>query len=212
MADGPLLYCVTGSIAATMAPQILQMFLERHLFPSIRVALSRRAARFVSVEALAVLSKQPCILDLFADASQGRATHIELARKASAGLVAPASANTIAKLAGGIADDTITTLLSVFPAPIIVVPAIHPETARKPAFIRNIEQLRADGVLVCGPVHGYSMSEGKRGLGLGAMPGPDVIAAFVEHVVLTGVPPDVEFERLDPSKRAVSTSGGDRPL
>lgn len=188
-----LLFCVSGSIAATSTVALLRILIERELFAGIRVALSESALQFVREEPFAVLSGHRCITDIFASAAEGHAIHVEIAQTCQFALVAPATGNLVAKLALGIADDTITNLLSVFEGHRILAPAVHPATSRKPAFERNLRQLREDGFMLCGPVDGFSMSEKRRGPDVAAMPAPETVAAFVEHVVLAGKPPDVEF-------------------
>jgi phosphopantothenoylcysteine decarboxylase / phosphopantothenate---cysteine ligase len=192
-AERSLLLCVSGSIAATDAVALLQLLVERRAFAEIRVALSESAQRFVRQEPFAVLSRQPCITNIFDEAQAGRAVHVEVARQCDIAVVAPASGDLIAKLAHGIADDTITNMLSVFDGEQILVPAVHPATRRRPSFERNLARVRDDGFLICGPVEGYSRSEDRRGPDVAAMPGPETIAAFVEYVAMTGSAPDVMF-------------------
>ena len=189
-----LLYCVSGSIAAaTNSVLLLQLLVERRLFEDIFVALSDAALKFVREEPFAVLAKRKCITDIFADAREGVAAHVTAANQCDLALVAPASADLIAKLANGICDDTITNMLSVFKGTCVLAPAAHPTTSRKPHFTRNLNQLVEDGYLLCGPVSGYSMSEGRRAADVPAMPPPETIAAFIEHIVITGQPPVIEF-------------------
>lgn len=203
-----LLFCVSGSIAAaTNSVLLLQLLLERQLFEEIVVALSDCALKFVREEPFAVLAKRKCITNIFDDAREGVAVHVVVAQRCDLALIAPASSNLIAKLAHGICDDTITNMLSVFKGQCILAPAAHPTTSRKPSFERNLSQLVADGYLLCGPVSGYSISEGRRGPDVPAMPGPETIAAFVEHMVINGEPPPIEFgyhafaRRLSDSKK-----------
>jgi phosphopantothenoylcysteine decarboxylase / phosphopantothenate---cysteine ligase len=183
-----LLVCVGGSIAAAGVPRLLQILLERGTARGISIVLSERSGHFVAARTLAVLTGSPCVVDLFEDAEKGRATHVDLARKCQAAVVVPATANLVGKLANGIADCTVSTVLSVFGGPVVVVPAVHPTTAKKPSFLRNLAQLEADGYTILGPVDGYSVSEGTRELGPGAMPGPEDVASFIERV-LQDLPP-----------------------
>lgn len=192
-AKNSLLLCVSGSIAATGAVALLRILIERGLFADIHVALSESALRFVREEPFAVLSGRKCVTDIFDAAVEGHAVHVEVAEACQFALIAPATGNLVAKLALGIADDTITNLLSVFEGHRILAPAVHPATSRKPSFERNLRQLREDGYMLCGPVDGFSMSEKRRGPDVAAMPSPEIVAAFIEHVVLVGRPPDVEF-------------------
>jgi len=188
-----LLLCVTGSVAATGAVSLLQILVERGQFAAIYVALSNKALRFVREEPFAILSRQRCITDIFDDARGGRAVHVEVAHACQTAVVVPASGDVIAKLAHGIADDTVSTMLSVFEGRRILVPAVHPVTSRQPSFERNLKQVAADGFVICGPVEGYSMSENRRGPDVAAMPEPAYVAAFVEYVATYGAAPDVAF-------------------
>ncbi len=187
-----ILFCVSGSISAISVPMIILRMLDRRVAARVSVALSENGRRFVSEEALAVLSRQACIVDVHADAERGHPSHVELAHRCAVGIVIPATANLIAKLAHGIVDDTLSLVLSVFDKPVVIFPALHPTTLRKPAVKRNIQQLRDDGYIIFEPVDGYSISEGRRGLGPGAIPDPDVVAAYLEHWLRFG-----EIPRLD---------------
>lgn len=189
----PLLVCVTGSVAAAVTIRFVQVLVERGRFWPIHVALSRSALRFVQEEPFAILTRQPCVTDVFDAARAGRAVHVELAQNCPMAVVFPASANTIAKLAHGIADTTVTILLSVFEGQRILVPAAHPAASRQPSFARNLAQVKEDGFLLCGPVPGYSMSENRRGPDVAAMPDPESVAAYVEYVAMTGSAPDIDF-------------------
>jgi phosphopantothenoylcysteine decarboxylase/phosphopantothenate--cysteine ligase len=212
-----LLLCVTGSIgAATSAALLLQTLVERRIFKDIFVAISQCALKFVREEPFAVLSKRKCITDLFEEVVSGRVAHVEVARKCQIALIAPASANTIAKLAHGICDDTVTNMLSVFEGQRVIVPAVHPATSRKPSFERNMRQLQQDGFILCGPVPGYSLSEDRRGPDVAAMPSPETTAAFVEYLAHTGEPPPIKFAYPRPDAAAprqeyaeVSNKAGD---
>lgn len=195
LSEGPryagqsLLFCVTGSVAATNAVWILQILIERGIFDEVHVALSNSARRFVREEPLAILAGRPCITDLFDEAARGRPAHVEVANRCQIAVIVPATANVMAKLAHGIADDTVTNMLSVFEGKRILVPAAHPVTSRQLSYRKNLELLREAGFMFCGPVEGYSMSEGRRGSDVLAMPGPETVAAFIEHVRMTGEAP-----------------------
>ncbi len=179
--DG-LLVCVGGSIAAAGIPLTVQTILEQRIADRVTIVLSEAAAEFVSPATLAVLAGAPCVTDVFAAARGGRAVHAELARTCELAAVAPATANLVGKLANGIVDCTVTTVLSVFPGPSVLFPAVHPATLRKPWFERNLAQLESDGHTVVGPVVGLSVSEHARTSSAGAMPGPDDVATAIARV------------------------------
>ena len=189
-----LLFCVSGSIAAITVIDALRMLVERAIFHRIYVALTRGALKFVREEPFAILSGRRCVTDIFHDALEGDPVHVRIARECGLALIAPASANVMAKLAHGIADDAVTNILNVFEGPRILVPAAHPATSRLPSFHRNLRTLRDDGFYCCGPVDGYSISENRRAADVGAIPRPEVIAAYVEYVASYGQAPDVKFK------------------
>jgi phosphopantothenoylcysteine decarboxylase/phosphopantothenate--cysteine ligase len=178
-----ILICVTGSISAVNVPTIIRYILDRHVAAGVSVALTQNARRFVSETTLAIVTQRPCLVDMFEAATKGEATHVALANRCDLAVVVPATANIIGKLANGIVDDTVTSVLSVCDKPTIIVPAIHPIALQKKTISRNIERLQEDGYDFLGPVHGLSVSEGKRGLGLGAMPEPEVIVAYIERAI-----------------------------
>ena len=186
-----LLFCVTGSIAAANVPSIIQIIIDRHIAGHIHVALSRVAQRFVSQHTIAVLTGQPCITNLYARAKKGDPAHVRLANCCSTAIVVPTTANTLGKLAHGIIDNTVLMMLSIFEGRVLLVPAIHPAMYRKPFVHRNIQQLKEDGYFICGPVTGgFSMSERRRQLEIGAMPEPDVVVANLEYLIRYGKLPD----------------------
>jgi phosphopantothenoylcysteine decarboxylase/phosphopantothenate--cysteine ligase len=177
-----MLVCVGGSIAAAGIPQMVQAVLERRIASRVSIVLSERATHFVTPTTLAILAGQRCLTDLYEHAEQGRAEHVALARRCQLAVVAPATANIIGKLANGIVDCTISTVLSVFHRRIVLMPAMHPVTMGKPAFARNVARLQSDGYTIFGPVKGLSVSERSRDVGEGAMPAPDDVAAFLGRV------------------------------
>jgi phosphopantothenoylcysteine decarboxylase / phosphopantothenate---cysteine ligase len=189
-----LLFCISGSIAAISVVEVLRLLVERGIFDRIHIALTGGALKFVREEPFAVISGHRCVTDIFQDAREGDPVHVRLAKECEIALIAPASANFMAKLANGIADDAATNILNVFSGPKILVPAAHPSTSRLPSFRRNLRLLRDDGFYFCGPVDGYSISENRRGADIGAIPRPEVIAAYVEYVAAYGGSPDVTFK------------------
>lgn len=176
-----LLVCVTGSIAAGSVPTVVRHLIERRAATDVYVALSKSARNFVSETNLAVLIRRPCITNVFHEARRGWAVHTDVAAKCNLAVVVPASADLIGKLANGIVDDVVTIMLSVFGGPVVLVPAVHPVAFRKPSLQRNIQRLRDDGFDILGPVEGFSLSEGSRLGVVGAMPDPEVVAAYLER-------------------------------
>jgi phosphopantothenoylcysteine decarboxylase/phosphopantothenate--cysteine ligase len=147
-----LLLCVCGGIAAYKAADLVRRL--REAGAEVRVAMTANATRFVGPATFQALSGQPVRSSLWDEAAEAAMGHIELARWASAVVVAPASANTLARLAHGLADDLVSTLCLATEAPIAVAPAMNRVMWAHPATQANVATLRARGVLVIGPGSG----------------------------------------------------------
>jgi phosphopantothenoylcysteine decarboxylase/phosphopantothenate--cysteine ligase len=153
---------VSGGIAAYKACEVVRRL--RDAGTQVRVVLTANAARFVTPLTFQALSGQPVRDGLWdAEAELGMG-HLELARWADAILVAPASANTLAKLAHGFADDLLSTLCLASTAPLAVAPAMNHRMWLHPATQANIATLRSRGVAILGPAHG-PLAEGESGPG-----------------------------------------------
>src|SRR5262245_2117354 len=167
---------VTGGIAAYKAPDLVRRL--RDVGAEVRVILTPDGARFVSALSLAAVSDHGVILDQWGDAGKGGVDHIELARWADLLLVAPATANIIAKLAVGIADDALSTYALAHRADVMVAPAMNTFMLRHPTVQQNMAALRARGVIVLDPDSGI-LACGEEGAG--RMPDPPLIADFVRQ-------------------------------
>ena len=152
-ADSPagqrVLLCVCGGIAAYKAAELVRELRRRGM--QVRVATTRNALRFVGAATFQALSGQPVRSELWDDAAEAAMGHIELARWPGRILVAPATANMIAKLAHGLADDLVSTLCLATRAPIAIAPAMNQAMWSHPATQANVATLRARGVAVLGP-------------------------------------------------------------
>jgi phosphopantothenoylcysteine decarboxylase/phosphopantothenate--cysteine ligase len=153
---------VSGGIAAYKAPELVRRL--RDAGADVRVILTPNAARFVSPLSLAAVSDHGVIVDQWGDSSQGGVDHIELARWADLLLIAPATANVIAKLASGIADDALTTYALAHRAAVMIAPAMNTHMLAHPTVARNIEVLRRDGAELIEPVNGL-LACGEEGAG-----------------------------------------------
>jgi len=153
---------VTGGIAAYKAPELVRRL--RDAGADVRVILTPNAARFVSPLSLAAVSDHGVILDQWGDAGHGGVDHIELARWAELLLIAPATANCLAKLATGIADDALTTYAIAHRGDVMVAPAMNTFMLQHPTVIENVERLRARGVIVIEPDSGL-LACGEEGAG-----------------------------------------------
>ncbi len=163
---------VTGSIAAYKAAELLRLFVKNG--DDVRVVMTPAACEFVRPLTFQTLSRNPVAVDQFAQPVEWKPGHISLAEWADLAIVAPATANTIAKMAHGIADNLLTATMLATRAKIAVAPAMNDGMWCAAATIENIEKLRARGVLVMSPREG-DLACGRRGLG--RMPEPDEIFA-----------------------------------
>lgn len=176
-----ILLGVTGCIAAYKAADVLRQLQQRGA--DIRVIMTRHACEFVRPLTFEALSRSPVVTDMFAPGLNLPVKHIELARWADLLLVAPATANTIAKFAHGLADDFLSTLYLAVECPVVVAPAMDREMWIHPATQENIERLRRRGVEIVEPESGYLAS----GLeGQGRLADPEVIALRVMTILGVG--------------------------
>jgi phosphopantothenoylcysteine decarboxylase/phosphopantothenate--cysteine ligase len=169
-----ILLCVCGGIAAYKAADLVRRL--RDAGASVRVAMTENAAHFVGATTFQALSGEPVRTSLWDPAAEAAMGHIELARWATRVLVAPATANTLARLAHGFADDLVTTLCLATTAPLTLAPAMNHRMWLHPATQANIALLRARGAQVVGPVDG-PLAEGESGPGRMSEP-LDIVAAL----------------------------------
>lgn len=153
---------VSGGIAAYKAPELVRWLQDAGA--AVRVILTPNAARFVSPLALAAVSNHGVIVEQWGHSERGGVDHIELARWAQLLLIAPATANVIAKLALGIADDALTTYALAHRAEVLVAPAMNTFMLAHPTVQQNIATLRARGVGIIEPVNGL-LACGEEGAG-----------------------------------------------
>ena len=163
---------VTGGIAAYKTVQVVRdLVLAGH---TVRVIATEAALRFVGAPTWEAISRQPLNTSIFDDVAAVR--HVALGQQADVVVIAPATANTIAKLAAGIADDLLGTTVLASRAPLVVAPAMHTEMWQHPATVANIETLRARGAVIVGPDSGRLTGPD---VGPGRMSEPDAIVAAV---------------------------------
>ncbi|HEX6331951.1 MAG TPA: bifunctional phosphopantothenoylcysteine decarboxylase/phosphopantothenate--cysteine ligase CoaBC [Actinomycetota bacterium] len=174
-----MLLGVTGGIAAYKACILTRLL--RLKGASVRVVMTHSAERFVGPATFAALSDHRVYTDVFEDPE--RVLHVRLAHEADAAVVAPATANMIAKLAFGIADDLLTSALLEMDAPLVVAPAMHTGMWEHEATRTNVATLVERGARVVGPAHG-SLAAGDEGLG--RMSEPEDIALALEEVLARG--------------------------
>jgi phosphopantothenoylcysteine decarboxylase / phosphopantothenate---cysteine ligase len=178
LAGRELILGVTGSIAAYKAVYLLRELTRLHA--GVTVCLTEHAGEFVGPLTFRTLSGRPVLTDLFDPRSADAVEHVALAERAHAVLVAPATANLLAKAAHGIADDFLTTLLLAARSPVLMVPAMDGGMWEHPAVVANVATLRARGVTVLEPDTGALAS----GLsGKGRFPEPDAIVEALRRVL-----------------------------
>src|SRR5437773_1360982 len=144
---------VTGCIGAYKACEVLRELQKRDV--DVHVVMTEAAARFVDPLTFEALSRHPVFTDQFALGEQSDIRHISLADAADLLLVAPATANSLAKFARGIADDALSTLYTATVAPVVVAPAMNVNMFDHPAVTENLEILRSRGVRIVEPGAGY---------------------------------------------------------
>ena len=202
---------VTGGIAAYKAAELVRQLVK--LGATVRVAMTEAATRFVTPVTFQALSGHPVHCDQWDARVANNMAHIELSREADVILVAPASADFLAKLAHGLADDLLSTLALARNCPLLVAPAMNLQMWNNPATQRNVATLRADGITLLGPASG---DQACGEVGLGRMIEPeeiveDVVAYFQakhlagKRVLMTAGP---TFEAIDPVRVITNLSSG----
>jgi phosphopantothenoylcysteine decarboxylase len=169
-----VLLCVGGGIAAYKSAELVRRL--RDAGCEVSVAMTENAQRFVGAQTFQALSHRPVRTSLWDAQAEAAMGHLELARWAQQVVIAPASANTIAKLAHGLADDLVSTLCLATMAPVAIAPAMNHLMWQHPATRANIEILRSRGVQVIGPNDG-PLAEGESGPGRMAEPA-EIVAAL----------------------------------
>ena len=172
-----VLLCVCGGIAAYKAADLVRRL--REAGAAVRVAMTDSAQRFVGAQTFQALSGEPVRSSLWDAQAEAAMGHLELARWAQRIVVAPATANTLARLAHGLADDLVSTLCLASAAPLSVCPAMNHMMWKHPATQQNLATLRARGVQVIGPDDG-PLAEGESGPGRMAEPRA-IVAALAER-------------------------------
>ncbi len=148
-----LLVCICGGIAAYKTATVVSTLVQEGC--GVSVAMTRNARRFVGPLTFQALTGRKVYSNPWRDAADGDQKHLTLSETADLILVAPATANLIGKLAGGIADDLVSTLLIGADAPVMIAPAMNTRMWNHPAVQRNVEFLREAGFTIAGPDSGW---------------------------------------------------------
>jgi phosphopantothenoylcysteine decarboxylase/phosphopantothenate--cysteine ligase len=207
-----ILLIVGGGIAAYKACELIR--LVRKAGGSVRCVLTAGGAQFITPMTLAALSEQPVHTSLWDLKDEAEMGHIQLSREADLIVVCPATADLLARMAGGIADDLATTLLLATDKPVLAAPAMNVRMWQHEAVKRNVARLRADGITILDPDEG-EMACGE--YGPGRLPEPEAIYAAIEaalarpgplagkHIVVTAGP---THEPIDPVRMIANRSSG----
>lgn len=211
LAGKRVLLIAGGGIAAVKLPDLIRRLRERGA--SVCPVLTRAAAEFVTPLSLSALAEERVYTELFDLTDEAEMGHIQLSRQADIVLVAPATANMMARMVAGMADELATTVLMATDKPVMIAPAMNIRMWLHPATQRNLAQLQADGVRVVGPNEG-SMACGEFGPGRMAEP-LEIIAALENHfgggplagrhAIVTSGP---THEPIDPVRYIANRSSG----
>jgi phosphopantothenoylcysteine decarboxylase/phosphopantothenate--cysteine ligase len=196
-----ILLIVGGGIAAYKAAELIRLL--RRQGHSVTPVLTAGGAHFVTPMSLAALAESPVYTSLWDLKDEAEMGHIQLSRAADLVLVCPATADLIARMAAGVADDLATTLLLATDKPVVVVPAMNVRMWQHPATVRNVARLRADEITVLEPDEG-PMACGE--FGPGRLPEPEDIVA---RLALGASSPLIEVDRARPlaGKHILVTAG-----
>jgi len=206
-----ILLGLSGGIAAYKAAEVTRLLVQAGA--EVRVVMSEAACRFVTPVTLQALSGNPVHTDLWDASIPNNMAHIELSRGCDAIVIAPASADFLAKLAQGLCDDLLSTLCLARECPLLVAPAMNVQMWANPATQRNADRLRADGIAILGPASG---DQACGEVGMGRMLEAEEIVEEIEacfqpkllagkRVLITAGP---TFEAIDTVRGIGNTSSG----
>lgn len=208
---GRVVLGITGGIAAYKSAELTRLLVKDGV--AVDVVMTASACRFVTPMTFQALSGRPALTDLWETGANHAMGHIAISRGADAILIAPASANFLAKLAHGISDDLLSTLCLARECPLLVAPAMNRQMWNSAATQRNVAQLRADGIAILGPGSGeLACNETGDGRMLEA---EEILAALVASrqpkllagkcMLLTAGP---TYEAIDPVRGITNLSSG----
>jgi len=211
-----ILLIICGGIAAYKCLDLIRRLRERG--HHVRVVMTKSAQQFITPLSVAALTNERVFTDLFDLDDEREIGHIRLARDADLIVAAPATADLLARMAGGHADDLATAILLATDKPVLVAPAMNPRMWLNPATRRNVEQLKLDGIRFVGPATGEMAERGEAGTGR-LVEVPDLIAAIESQfsgsaeekplagrrVIVTSGP---THESIDPVRYIANRSSG----
>jgi phosphopantothenoylcysteine decarboxylase/phosphopantothenate--cysteine ligase len=202
---------ITGGIAAYKAAELVRLLVKANI--NVQVVMTEAACQFITPVTMQALSGKPAFKDMWDASIPNGMPHIELSRAADAIVIAPASADFIAKLVHGNADDLLSTLCLARDCPLLVAPAMNKQMWENPATQRNIAQLTADDISVLGPDSG---EQACGEIGIGRMLEPEdllnLIQAHFQPKILAGkkilVTAGATLEMIDPVRAITNLSSG----
>ena len=202
---------VTGGIAAYKAAELVRLLGKQGA--DVQVAMTAGASHFITATTFQALSGKPVYTDQWDARMPNAMAHIDLSRTADLILIAPASADFLARIAHGLADDLLATMVLARDCPLLVAPAMNRQMWENPATQRNVQQLVADGVQMLGPASG---EQACGEVGAGRMLEPEEIVeaviAFFAPKVLAGrqvlITAGPTFEAIDPVRGITNLSSG----
>src|SRR5688500_17067539 len=206
-----LLLGMTGGVAAYKAAELARLLMVEDV--EVQTVMTRSARRFVGTATLQALSGKPVFTGLWDTSIANNMAHIDLSRNVDAILIAPASADFIAKLAHGLADDLLSTLCLARECPLLVAPAMNRQMWENSATQRNLSTLRRDGVTILGPASG---AQACGEIGMGRMLEPhelaETVKAFFQPRLLQGkrvlITAGPTYEAIDVVRGITNLSSG----
>jgi phosphopantothenoylcysteine decarboxylase/phosphopantothenate--cysteine ligase len=202
---------ITGGIAAYKAAELVRLLIKENV--DVQVVMTEAATQFITPMTMQALSGKPVFIGMWDSSIDNGMPHIELSRDADAILIAPATAEFIAKLLHGRADDLLSTLCLARDCPLLVAPAMNKQMWENPATQRNIAQVKADNISVLGPDSG---EQACGEVGLGRMLEPEDLLAelnvFFTPKILAGkrilITAGATLEMIDPVRAITNLSSG----
>ena len=203
---------VTGSIAAYKSAQLVSDLVK--LGCEVHVVMTENARNFIHPVTFETLTGHKCLTDTFDRNFEFHVTHVSLSQKADAFLIAPASANIIGKIAGGIADDMLSTMVMAATCPVLIAPAMNTQMFQNPIMQENLAKLKHHGYAIIEPVVGRLAC---RDAGIGKLPDTEVLMEHLRHRIgcdkdLTGMKVLVTAgptqEAIDPVRYITNHSSG----
>jgi phosphopantothenoylcysteine decarboxylase / phosphopantothenate---cysteine ligase len=198
-----ILLIVGGGIAAYKSLELVRLLRRQGI--AVRAVMTKSAAEFVTPLSLGVMTEDQVYSDMFDLKDEREIGHIQLSRQADLIVICPATANLLAKMAAGIADDLATTVLLATDKPVLAVPAMNVRMWQHKATQRNLAQLREDGIHIMQPDEG-SMACGE--FGPGRLPEPPEVAALICKLIGQDFDPKLAIGRAPGTRPSVNPLEG----